>query len=72
MMLLLECIIVAIFSSIIGTIIYKFSVNKKNNMLLIVAFFITGFAIHLVLELTGFNKMICDKTCMKTLDLLNK
>jgi hypothetical protein len=72
MILLLECIIVGICSSIIGSIIYKISVNKNINSLIIIAFFITGFAIHLVFETIGFNKIICDKKCMKTIDILNK
>lgn len=72
MILLLECMIVGICSSIIGTIIYKLSVKREINIMLMVAFFITGFAIHLVLEFIGFNKIMCDKTCRKTIDILNK
>lgn len=72
MIILLECLIVGICSSIIGTIIYKLTLKKNINNLLLVAFFITGFAIHLVLEFIGFNKMVCDRTCMKTIDILNK
>lgn len=40
--------------------------------MIVLAFFITGFAIHLVLESIGFNKIICNKQCMKTIDMLNK
>jgi hypothetical protein len=72
MILLLESMIVGLCSSIIGSIIYKLVVNKKITSLIIIAFFITGFAIHLVLETIGFNKIICNKKCMKTINLLNK
>lgn len=71
-MLLLECTIVGICSSIIGYIIYNICVSNQTNQLLILAFFITGFAIHLVLEFISFNKIICNKHCMRTINILNQ
>lgn len=72
MILLLESMIVGLCSGILGSIIYKLTLSKKINTMIVIAFFITGFAIHLVLESIGFNKIICNKQCMKTIDMLNK
>lgn len=70
-MILFESFIVGLIVSIIGSVIYYLNVKKKN-LTVVISFFITGFCIHLLLEFSGFNKLYCDKKCMKTLEILNK
>lgn len=60
--LLSESIIVGIITLIIGIMIFNLSINRnnKNNNKpygINFAFFITGVILHILLELTGLNKI---------------
>ena len=60
-----------IITYIIGTIVFNLSVNKNNKndknteipRGIGIAFFMTGFVIHIMLDITGFNKWYCNKEC---------
>lgn len=75
--LLSESILVGFITFVIGTIIFNFSINKNNKeenknkpKCINLAFFITGFVLHVLLESAGFNKWYCDKktlTCYRSL-----
>ena len=63
-----ESFVAGILTFIIGTIIFNLSINKNNkdhkkpaNMNL--AFFMTGFVLHIFLNISGFDKWYCDKQC---------
>lgn len=67
-----QAIIMGIITFIIGTIIFNLTINKDNKdnkdkqdlpKGISLAFFMTGFVIHIVLDITGFNKWYCDKEC---------
>jgi len=72
--LIKESIIVGIVTAIIGSIIFYFTIykikkcnnNKKNNNFnkIIIAFFMTGVVLHIILNKSGFNKWQCDKQTM--------
>lgn len=75
-----ESIIVGIVTLIIGHIIFNISINnkKKDEQQKIketnkinLSFFMTGFILHIILELFGFNKWYCDKKD-KCLFLMNQ
>ena len=64
----LEAFIVGIITYVIGIIVFNLSINKKNKdrenpIGLHIAFFSTGFLLHFIVELIGFNKYMCDKQC---------
>jgi len=64
--LLTESFVVGIITLIIGSIIFNISVNKVNKEKkkpsgISFSFFITGFILHLGLEILGFNKWYCKK-----------
>ena len=65
--LLFHAIIIGIITLVFGNIIFNLSINKKNQYNVSkpcginLAFFMTGFIIHIVLEIVGLNKMYCDK-----------
>ena len=67
---LYDSTIVGIITLIIGHIIFNISINKKNKdksehikepNIINLSFFMTGFILHIILELFGFNKWYCDK-----------
>ena len=65
---LVEASIVGIIPFIIGTIFFSLTINKKNKeekkpFGIGVSFFATGFFLHLIVEMIGWNKYICDKKC---------
>lgn len=78
MILYLEGIIVGLVTFIIGHIGFNFTTNIKNrdNKLkpkgINMAFFITGFILHLMFEYIGFNKIYCNKNCRNVIKMLNK
>lgn len=68
----IQSIIMGIITLIIGTIIFKLSFKEKDidNIFLKnkpyginIAFFMTGFVLHIILDISGFNKWYCDKEC---------
>jgi len=67
--LIIESIIVGIITFLIGHMGFSLTTNKNNienkkkPYGITIAFFITGFLIHILLEYVGFNKMYCDKRC---------
>lgn len=66
-----QSIIMGIITYIIGTIIFNLTINKNNDSKeekdlpkgISFAFFITGFVIHIILDIIGFNKWYCNKEC---------
>lgn len=70
----IEASIVGMITFIIGCIVFNLTINKKNKLNktdkstspigINLAFFATGFIIHLIIQLVGFNQYICDKQCM--------
>jgi len=64
--LFINAIIVGIITLIIGTIVFNLTINKKNKsdkkpFGLNLAFFATGFLLHIISELIGFNQHLCEK-----------
>lgn len=64
--IILESLIVGIITLIIGTIIFNLTINKKNKsdakpFGLNLAFFATGFLLHIISELIGFNQNLYEK-----------
>lgn len=63
-----ESIVIGIITLVIGYIILNITKkneknekdNKKSNHVYIV-FFMTGFVLHFMFEILGFNKWYCDK-----------
>lgn len=79
--ILLQSFMMGIITLIIGTVTFKLFINNKNkndknNKTNIygmnIAFFMTGFVIHIVLDTTGFNKWYCDKECKTLVCRINK
>ena len=65
-----ESIIIGIITLVVGYIIliltkkYKDDKDNKDDKKLYhiyIAFFMTGFILHIILEIFGFNKWYCDK-----------
>jgi len=57
--------IVGVITYIIGTIMFNITINKKNKNTeqpfgLHIAFFATGFFLHIIIELIGLNSLIND------------
>ena len=77
-LLILESVIVGIITLLIGYMGFNLTTNKNNIERnkkpygITIAFFITGFLIHILLEYIGFNKMYCDKRCRTTINFLSK
>jgi hypothetical protein len=72
--MLIQAIAMGTITLIIGTIIFKLSLKGKEKEIeynyfknkpygINIAFFMTGFVIHVLLDITGFNKWYCDKEC---------
>jgi|APSaa5957512493_1039668.scaffolds.fasta_scaffold128525_2 hypothetical protein len=76
--LIFESLLVGFITLLVGHMAFNLTVNKRNKDQKIkpiginIAFFITGFLIHLVFEYIGFNKMYCDKRCRSTINILSK
>lgn len=69
-----ESIIVGFSCILIGQLGFMLSNNKKENKrysVFYISFFITGIVIHILLSYIGFNKIYCNRTCRKSLELLN-
>ncbi len=67
----IEASIVGMITFVIGCVVFNLTINKKNKtnksnspIGINLAFFATGFIIHLIIQLLGFNQYICDKQCM--------
>jgi hypothetical protein len=67
-----QSFIMGIVTYIIGTIIFNLSINRNNKndktnkempKGIGIAFFMTGFVIHIILDTIGFNKWYCNKEC---------
>lgn len=63
-----EAIAVGFITMIIGKIVFSLTLNKNNIMEnkpfgLEISFFATGFFLHIIVELIGWNKYMCDKQC---------
>jgi len=59
--LIIEAIFVGFITFVIGTIVFNHTINKYNiNMIqpegINIAFFTTGFILHIFLDFIGFNK----------------
>lgn len=59
----IEAIIVGIITYIISIIMFNLTINKKNKNTeqpfgLHIAFFATGFFLHIIIELIGLNSII--------------
>ena len=64
--LIVQAIIVGLITLLIGNIILNLSINKVNKedikqYKIKYSFFITGFILHLGLEVFGFNRWYCNK-----------
>ncbi len=80
--LFIQSIIMGIVTLIIGSIIFKLSFKNKEEIEIIyfknkpyginIAFFMTGFVIHIILDISGFNKWYCDKECNTIMCKLTK
>jgi hypothetical protein len=60
--------IIGIITLIIGNIIFNLTINKHNKLNnentpfgQHIAFFATGFFLHIIVELIGFNQSLCNK-----------
>ena len=60
--------IIGIITLIIGNIIFNLTINKDNKLNnenapfgQHIAFFATGFFLHIIVELIGFNQSLCNK-----------
>ena len=64
-----EASIVGTITLIIGLIVFNLTINKKNEKNekpfgLELSFFATGFFLHIIIELIGWNQYICNKKCL--------
>jgi uncharacterized membrane protein len=64
--ILFEAFIFGIITLIIGTIVFNLTINKKNKedkkpFGLHLAFFATGFLLHIISELIGVNQNLFEK-----------
>lgn len=74
MILFLEGMIVGLISFIVGHLGFNLTTSKEKKVKpygINLAFFITGFILHIMLEYIGFNKFYCNKNCRNTIKLLN-
>jgi hypothetical protein len=58
--ILFEGLFVGLITSIIGFIVIKY-LNYYNNNIYVL--FITGFIIHIILEMLGINTWYCNNKC---------
>lgn len=80
--LVIQAVFMGIITLIIGSIIFKLSFKNKEDVESVyfknkpyginIAFFMTGFVIHIVLDMSGFNKWYCDKECNTIMCKLTK
>ncbi len=68
MNLISESLVAGVLTFIIGTIIFNLTINKNNKnkpkpAYINIAFFMTGFVLHIFLNTSGFDKWYCDKQC---------
>jgi hypothetical protein len=76
----LEAIVIGLITFIIGKIAFNITINKSNNKDeeqkvpygLDLTFFVTGFLLHLFIEIIGLNKWYCDKKCISGVSNLSK
>jgi H+/Cl- antiporter ClcA len=75
--IIIESVIIGIITAFIGNIFFK--IFTKNNIRkkrkpkgMEIAFFFTGVALSLFGELTGFNKVYCDRKCKTELNNIAK
>ncbi len=73
--IIIEAFIVGMITFVIGVVVFNLTINKKNSNSksasekqnspfgVNFAFFATGFIIHIIVQLLGFNQYICDKEC---------
>jgi hypothetical protein len=59
--LIIEAIFVGFITYVIGTIVFNYSINKNNNYTnqpdgIGIAFFTSGFILHIFLDFIGFNR----------------
>jgi hypothetical protein len=60
---ILEGTVIGLLTFIVGYIIFNIT-NKNDNKKsynVYITFFMTGFLLHIILEIYGFNKWYCDK-----------
>ena len=67
----IEAGIVGVITYIIGIIMFNLTINKKNKNTeqpygLHIAFFATGFFLHIIIELIGLNNLINDNKDLDT------
>jgi hypothetical protein len=77
--ILFEAIAVAIITLIMGNIIFYFLYHEKNGKMpkeayigFNVVLLLTGFSLHILLELVGLNKWYCNKKCLINIKNLAK
>ena len=71
--LITEATIVGIITFVIGTVVFNLSMNQVNNKEKVnkpygidLAFFITGFILHILLDIVGLNQWYCAKIIKST------
>ena len=80
---LLEAIVIGLITFIIGKIAFNITINKSNSKDqdqeqvtvpygLDLTFFVTGFLLHIFIEIIGLNKWYCDKKCISGVSNLSK
>ena len=60
--LFIESLLEGVTFMILGGILYRFSILRKNT---IFTFFIIGFSLHIICELLGIHKQFCKKRCIR-------
>lgn len=76
--IILEGLLVGIITLLVGIMSFNLTMNKNNAeqrkkpVGINIAFFITGFLIHIIFEYIGFNKAYCDIRCRKSIEFLSK
>ena len=77
MLIFLEGAIVGLITFIIGHLGFNLTTNKNNIDSKVkpkginVAFFITGFILHILFEYVGFNKFYCNRNCRSVIKFFN-
>jgi hypothetical protein len=69
MNILLQSSIVGLLTFIFGSVLYYIK-NKEINTYLFIMFFVIGFVIHYLIDIIGFNKWYCNKTCQMVMNYL--